>query len=90
MVGESAREGGEVVRIVVAIAVAVSVVKKGLEGGDKVDWGLEKGGGTGGFVVVEEEEEEERKDEGWRMLAMWNVCEIFGLGDRPLFVGLSS
>lgn len=76
LVGESAREGREVVSIVVAIAVAVSVVvnfvKRGLEGGDKVDWGLEKGGGTGGFVVVVvEEEAEERKDEGWRILAMW-------------------
>lgn len=73
---ESAREGGEDVSIVMANAVAVSevvsLVRRGLVGGDKVAWGLEKGGGTGGFgvVVVEEEEEEERKDEGWRMLAM--------------------
>lgn len=72
--GESAKEGREVVSIVVAIAVAVSVVKRGLEGGDKVDWGLEKGGDTGGFVVVVVvEEEEERRDEGWRILAMWIV-----------------
>lgn len=72
LVGESAREGREVVSIVVAIAVAVNFVKRGLEGGDKVDWGLEKGGVTGGFVVVVvEEEAEERKDEGWRILAMW-------------------
>lgn len=74
--GESASEGEVVVNIVVANAVAVRVVvnliRSGLEGGERVAWGLEKGGGIGGFVVVVvvEEEEEERKDEWWRMVAI--------------------
>lgn len=71
--GESASDGEAVVNIVVANAVAVKVVvnliRSGLEGGERLAWGLEKGGGFV-VVVVVEEEEEERKDEGWRMVAI--------------------
>lgn len=73
MGGESAREGGGVVRSVVARAVAVrvvvnKVVRGGLVGGIG-RWGLLKGGVCGGFVVVVEEEEGGRA-EGENMVAM--------------------